>query len=492
MDSIFQSYDASVIRPIKEIKFDILGGDEKRRMSVMKGTHGIDIAELFDKQEPKRGGLIDSRMGGTGGGLCATCGLNSKYCDGHFAHIDLAEPIFHPLYLQFVKNFLECICLNCAKLLIQKETDKLKTILRMKSNKNKFVKVHELCMKAKTCFHCGTYVSKIKIDRKKQTNGVNIYSETITTNVDEKGSNKISLNLTPSLIADIFDNISDEDSLIMGVDPKRSHISDMILKVFPVPPTAIRPSLRGFFSAGASKEDSLTIKMAEIVKTNTRFNKHKEMHNEHSLKYSVVHSMLLQIHVMQYYDNSAPITQKNDGKSSQLKPLCDRLVGKFGRIRGHLMGKRGDFTGRTVITGDPCIGINEIGLPKQFAMNLTYREIVRKDNYDRLKQLVKNGTDIYPGANYVYKTSESIETGKIVKPIYLKFRKEDVVLRYGDTVERHLQNGDFVLVNRQPTLHKQSMMAHMVQIIDNPELMTLRLNLNVTAPYNADCDGENL
>ena len=92
-------YMTTVVKPIKAIRFDILSNDEITEMSVLKGTHGIEVADLYDKQEPKRGGLIDPRMGGSGNTICATCQLDAKFCDGHFAHIDLAEPVFNPLYL---------------------------------------------------------------------------------------------------------------------------------------------------------------------------------------------------------------------------------------------------------------------------------------------------------------------------------------------------------------------------------------------------------
>jgi DNA-directed RNA polymerase II subunit RPB1 len=496
MDNRYQSYDASVVKPIKQIRFDVLSTDEIHNMSAMAGTHGVEVAELYDKQEPKRGGLVDARMGGSGNSICATCQLDAKFCDGHPAHIDLAEPIFHPLYLQYVKNILDCICIGCSNLLISKDNDKFKQILKIKSKRNRFVKVHELAGKAKFCLrpqqNCGIRVSKIKVEIKRQTSAINIYSETENIDVDEKGvagKSKPKINLTPEMIIEIFDNISDEDCRIMGIDPERSRPSDMIHKVLLVPPTAVRPSLRGLFSGGSTMEDGLTHKLAEIIKANNRFNKQKESNNDNSQKYAKDHAHLLQVHVTSYYDPNMITIPKADGKGAQFKPLVERFKGKTGRIRGNIMGKRGNFNARTVITSDPTISANYLGVPIQIAMNVTFPEFVSPYNYDALTKLVRNGADVYPGANYVYRGGPG-NAGKSVKPIYLKFREEKVVLQYGDRVERHLQDGDIVLLNRQPTLHKQSMMGHRIKVINDKKLLTFRLSPGVTGPYNADFDGE--
>lgn len=493
MDNKYQTYDASIIKPIKEIQFDILSNDEIRRMSALAGTHGVEVADLYDKQEPKRGGLIDPHMGGSSSTLCATCQFDGKYCDGHPGHIDLAEPVFHILFCQYVKNILDCICIGCSNLLISKENSKVKQILQIKSKRNRFFKIHELASKAKFCMkprqNCGMRVSKIKIEIKKSTSAINMYSETEMLDTDAKGGfdkKKQRINLTPDVIMDILDNISDEDCKILGIDPERSKPSDMIHKVFHVPPIHVRPSLRGYFSGGSTMEDGLTHKLADIIKANTRINKQKENNNENSSKYSKDHAHLLQYHVATYYDPDVISIPKSDGKGAQFKPLVDRFKGKVGRIRGNLMGKRGNYNARTVITSDPTIGINYLGVPKKIAMNLTFPEFVTPYNFDRLTQLVRNGSDVYPGANYVYRGAGSGGTGVSNKPIYLKLRKETVVLQYGDIVERHLINDDIVLLNRQPTLHKQSMMGHRISVIDSDSLLTFRLSTTSTEPYGAD------
>jgi len=143
--------------------------------------------------------------------------------------------------------------------------------------------------------------------------------------------------------------------------------------------------------------------------------------------------------------------------------------------------KRTDYSARTVITSDPTISINQLGVPIKIAMNLTFPEIVTIENIENLTKLVRNGRDQYPGANFVFPAS-SLVPGQRILPIDLRYRKEKVELRYGDIVERHLVGGDIVLLNRQPTLHKQSMMGHRIKVIDDPMLNTFRLSLAVTKP----------
>ena len=171
-----------------------------------------------------------------------------------------------------------------------------------------------------------------------------------------------------------------------------------------------------------------------------------------------------------------------------LKSIKERIIGKTGRVRGNLMGKRGDFTARTVITPDPTIENNKLGVPIKIAMTLTFPEVVTPTNIDFLTGLVRNGMDTYPGANYVFKLSK-IERGRKQLPIQLRYQRGSVDLQYGDVVERHMLDDDIVLLNRQPTLHKQSMMGHRVKVINDPTLMTYRLSVAITTPYNADFDG---
>jgi DNA-directed RNA polymerase II subunit RPB1 len=294
--------------------------------------------------------------------------------------------------------------------------------------------------------------------------------------------------MTPEMCYSILKNISDKDCLIMGFDPKKARPEDMIIKIFPVPPVQIRPAVK--LDTIASETDDLTHKIADIIKTNERIKQNKSSGNENKFKNDV--SYLLQYHIATYYDNetlSLPKSEQRNGKP--IRSLRARLQGKEGRVRGNMMGKRVDLSARTVITSDPNIDINQVGVPMKMAMTLTYPEIVTLDNIEYLSQLVRNGPTKYPGANYVIET-KVLEPGCEIRRITdLKYNKE-IKIKPGFIVERHLITGDYVLFNRQPSLHKLSMMAHSAHIIKMPTLSTLRMSVSVTKPYNADFDGDKI
>lgn len=499
MDSNIYLFDEDV-KPIDHIDFSILGNDVVKKMSCFgKDSVGVDIPDLYDNMEPKRGGLIDTRMGTTDNYIdCATCGLNATYCPGHFGHIDLAEPVFHMGYINFVKKILSCVCLRCSNLLINKNEDDLMEMLKNKSGRARFNDIKNIVKSVTYCqkpnYGCGTPVSKIKVEIKKSTCHINIVSEINLASIQgeegqQDGKNKIRQILTPEMCYDILKNISDVDCMIMGINPKKSRPENMIYKVFPVPPVAVRPSTKADFLASSTMEDDLTHKLADIIKANVRIRKYKESAGDSASKYGQDHMHLLQYHTATYYDNDSCSLPRAEQRGKISKSLTSRLKGKEGRIRGNLMGKRTDYSARTVITPDPTLSINQLGVPIKIAMTLTFPEVVTAHNIERLSKLVKNGRDKYPGANFVFPAS-SLESGKRILPIDLRYRKEKVLLRYGDIVERHIVTGDYVLLNRQPTLHKLSMMGHKIKVIDNEDLSTFRLNPSVTTPYNADFDGD--
>jgi DNA-directed RNA polymerase II subunit RPB1 len=447
--------------------------------------------------EPKKGGLIDTRMGPSDNSLdCATCGLNIEYCVGHFGHITLSEPVFHLGLINFVKKILSCVCLRCSKLLVHKNEEEIEEMLKSKSNKQRFNEIKNATKNVTYCqkkeYGCGTQVSKIKLEGNKKAAIINIIAETQITGIagEDESKKKIKQVLIPSDCHNILKNISDIDCMIMGLDPKKTRPEDMIYKIFPVPPVSIRPSVKVDFLASSTKEDDLTLKLADIIKANSRIRKHKESQTQTAERYIQDHIHLLQYHAATYYDNESAYFPKAVQHEKQTKALSTRLKGKEGRIRGNLMGKRVDFSARTVITPDPTIDINELGVPVSIAMIQTFPEIVTPNNIEQLEQLVKNGRDKYPGANYVHPYSNT-SIGRRILPIDLRYRKEKVTLRYGDVVERHAVSGDYVLLNRQPTLHKLSMMGHKIKVINDPKLSTFRLSPAVTSPYNADFDGYN-
>jgi DNA-directed RNA polymerase II subunit RPB1 len=197
--------------------------------------------------------------------------------------------------------------------------------------------------------------------------------------------------------------------------------------------------------------------------------------------------ILLQFHVATFFANDIMGLPKSVLKNKKVtKSMSERLKGKEGRVRGNLMGKRVNMSARTVITSDPNIALNEVGMPLIIAKNLTFPEVVTAHNMQYLKHLVKNGPRIYPGANFVIETVMDNHGNESKRIHHLKYVKKPVNLKLGDIVERHLVTGDIILFNRQPSLHKLSMMGHKIHVIENPALLTFRVNVSVTDPYNAD------
>lgn len=481
--------------PISRIDFTILGNREIKNMSVLgRDTPGLVVPDLYDNTEPKKGGLIDQRMGITNNELdCSTCGLSTNYCPGHFGHIDLAEPVYHMGFYDYVIKILRCVCPRCSKLLLYKNEEEINELLKNKRGKNRLLELKNLVKNVSHCqkqnYGCGAVIPKIKPDIRKSTAIINIVAEyqTLTAtedNPDKKPTREV---LSPDVIYNILKNISDEDCYIMGLDPKRNRPEDLIHTTFPVPPVQVRPSVRGDFLASTTREDHLTIKLADILKANLRIAKNKEVMDEDKRKYYEYNIGYLQYHVATYFDNESLSLPQSEQKGMVTKSLSSRLKGKEGRIRNNLMGKRTDYSARTVITPDPTLSINELGVPIDIAMNITFPEIVTPYNIEYLSRLVRNGRDNYPGANFVIPVSSNDTQTRL--PIDLRFRKEKIELRYGDIVERHMRDGDIVLLNRQPTLHKQSMMGHRAKIVSDKNYCTFRLNPNVTTPYNADFDG---
>jgi DNA-directed RNA polymerase II subunit RPB1 len=486
-------------RYIKEIEFSIFGNQEVKKYSVIgkKGDpNTITFAETYENNnEPKKYGIVDLRLGTTDNGReCATCGLNSTICPGHFGYVDFVEPVIHYGWKDNIKTILGCICLCCSKLLINKPDNEIKKLLHNKYGKACFDEIKHITSNVNMCPSCNSPVPKIKMEIK---NGIiQIMAE--YNNNDENDENtqviskKIKDYILPGRIYAIFRNISDEDCKLLGLNPEKSRPEDMIIEKFPIPPVHIRPSVKMDMLVNGFAEDTLNNKIADIIKANNALMRYKDINNitNEELKFRNDFAHCLQYNVTAFYDNdnNLPRTEvRSCGRS--IKSISERIKGKSGRIRNNLMGKRVNFCARSVITSDPNLNIDELGVPIKIAMSVTFPEIVTPNNIDFLSKLVQNGRNIYPGANYIFYKRKDNNKQFIID---LRYRKKPIKLNYGDIVERHILNGDYVLFNRQPTLHKMSMMCHRVKIINNDKLSTFRINVTCTTPYNADFDGDEM
>jgi DNA-directed RNA polymerase II subunit RPB1 len=289
--------------------------------------------------------------------------------------------------------------------------------------------------------------------------------------------------ITPAMALNIFRHISTDDIKKMGLSNDYARPEWMIITVLPVPPPPVRPSISmDGTSTGMRSEDDLTYKLGDIIRANGNV---RRCETDGSPGHVVAeYEGLLQFHVATYMDNDIAGQPQALQKSGRpVKSIRARLKGKEGRLRGNLMGKRVDFSARTVITGDPNLSLDEVGVPRSIARTLTYPETVTPYNVHKLHQLVKNGPNMHPGAKYVIR-----DTGERIDLRHHK-RAGEISLQYGWKVERHVIDGDFIIFNRQPSLHKESMMGHRVRVMP---YSTFRLNLSVTGPYNADFDGDEM
>ena len=293
----------------------------------------------------------------------------------------------------------------------------------------------------------------------------------------EKHFKKAMDDLNPLRVLRLFRKIRTPDCELLGLSGARPEA--FLWQHVPAPPVCIRPSVG---QEGASTEDDITAKLGDIVSANA--NLHTALLKGAPVQSIMEHWDYLSLQIAMYINSDVPGLQKGEyGK--QIRGFVQRLKGKQGRFRGNLSGKRVDFSGRTVISPDPNLNIDEVAIPVVVAKNMTYPEVVNRYNKGRLQQCVRNGTRKWPGANYVFKAGHDFR-------LFLRYGDRENIaneLREGDKVERHLRDGDIVLFNRQPSLHKLSIMSHFVKVRPH---RTFRLNECVCTPYNADFDGDEM
>jgi len=467
------SYSFSRTKLIEKIKFGLLSPDEIRKMSAAR----IITADTYDEDGlPIPSGLMDQRLGTIEPGQrCQTCGNLVSNCMGHFGHIELARPVIHVGYAKKVLKVLRSICPECSRLMLteeEMETFKQEQIkhrrIFFEGDEEATKNVFKLARKSKICPYCGAKKKKIVIEKP-----TTFYEEE-----EAKGSRRI----TPIEIKERLTKMTDNDLRILGVSPENARLEWVIFTVLPIPPVCARPSIT--LDSGIRSEDDLTHKLVDVIRINQRLRENIDAGAPHLIVEDLWE--LLQYHITTYLDNQVsgiPPARHRSGRA--LRTLTQRLKGKEGRFRSNLSGKRVDFSARSVISPNPFISINDVGVPIEIAKILTIPTNINDWNIEEMKQLVLNGPFNHPGANYIIRSDR-----RRIDLRYVKNRKIiSEMLAPGYTVERHLADGDLVLFNRQPSLHRMSIMAHEVKIMDG---RTFRLNLTVCPPYNADFDGDEM
>ncbi len=448
------------------VQFSMLSPDEIRRNSVVE----ITSRDTYINNKPQPGGLFDPRMGVLEPGLiCPTDGLTYIDTPGYFGHIELARPVFWIQHIKEIQKILKIICYKCSKLKInKKEHDH---ILDWSAEQRwQYVTNQKVLKCGLGNDGCGCkQPDKIKLENMATINGV--------IKVDGEDT---TIRFTPELVLKLFKRISNDDVSFMGLSPTWSRPEWMVCEVLPVPPPAVRPSVK--HDAQQRSEDDLTQIYCNILKTNKDLGEKIE----NKVNSNIIEGLtdVIQYFVAMIVNNKVKGTQPMAQRSGRpLNCIMGRLNSKYGRIRGNLMGKRVDYSARSVITGDPNLSIRQLGVPLKIAMNITKPIQVNDKNRNYLLQLVRNGPDNYPGAKILERNN-----GESVSLRYAD--KSTIKLMNGDIVHRHMMDGDAVLFNRQPSLHRMSMMCHIVKIMKKGD--TFRLNVGVTKPYNADFDGDEM
>jgi DNA-directed RNA polymerase beta' subunit len=620
--------DSSKIpKRISAIKFSLMAPDEIRRMSAVE----VKTADTYkDDGHAYHQGLMDPKMGVIEPGIrCDTCGNKHDDCPSHFGHIQLELPVMHVGFTNLVRNCLKATCNTCNKVLLQEQEgthpndnekseqdyyrDKVHDIIikhgvGSTEFKKTIKEIEKLCCHKKrmVCMHCGEEQGKIMLDK--------------PTGFKEKKEDKSEHKLNARDIREWLEGIPNNDLIFIGMDKESSRPEWTIMRVLPVPPITVRPSIT--LDSGDRSEDDLTHKLVDVLRINQRLRENRDQ----GAPQLIVEDLweLLQYHITTYFNNQTsgiPPARHRSGRP--LKTLTQRLKGKEGRFRSNLSGKRVNFCARSVISPDPCLGINDVGVPRRVAKELTVPVRVTSRNREQLRQMILRGPDVHPGVNYIVrgdshrvritdrtkfiwsgfrchnpechggdierdepypgrspalnsvlpapnflpgleiveekirKTDGTVETigwKPDLESTILNLRGEDedgnnlpdgdaraVILhrwefehnhpdeefpehlqvicphcgsphseeteertqvedrlstidldgnpKPGMVVERHLIDGDVTIFNRQPSLHRMSMMVHEVRVMEGK---TFRFNLAVCTPYNADFDGDEM
>ena len=464
------------------IQFSLLSPEEIRRNSVVEVT----TRNNYSNDKPVIGGLFDPRMGPLEPGfICPTDGLNYIHTPGYFGHIEMARPVFFIQHLKEIMDVCKCVCFKCSRLLIDKRSNK--HLLEYPAHK-RWKQVLNKCKNIKRCGNdnldgCGTK-QPTKIKQEGMATLLAIWESMENAEgggtTGGKTKEKIVIQLTPEDVLQRFKRISDEDVEFMGFSSRWSRPDWFICTVLPVPPPAMRPSVK--HDAQQRSEDDITHIYSNIIKTNTDLR--NKIRDNVSATVIDQQAMILQYYVAMIVNNktkgSLPLQQRS---GRPMKCIMTRINSKTGRIRGNLMGKRVNYSARSVITGDPNLSICELGVPMKIAKNITKPEIVNSRNRDFLLKLVKNGPDVYPGAKTLERKNGSLFALRNID-------RESIQLYDGDVVNRHMMDGDCVLFNRQPSLHRMSMMALFVRVMEVGD--TFRINVAITKPFNADFDGDEM
>lgn len=469
---------------ITGIEFSIYTDEEIKEISVCSINH----LTIYKKNIPCENAINDLRMGTSDPKFkCSTCLGGMSTCAGHFGHIDLNWPCINAGFIDWTLKILRTVCFFCSRITLS-DIQIIECVKNNKRVKNRFNTMYNIARSKKRCPHCNR---QKPIYTKNSTNidirwSVDALAEL---SVHEKKLTKRFF--SNYIIKDIFNQISDSDCEYMGFKLDKCRPVQFIQNKLIVAPPAVRPAVVSSTNMRSRGQDDLTIKYQEILKKNISISQYYKNNRpyDHIMDETCPPALIelaqkLQVEVYTLINNNVkgnkPATQRS---GVPLKTLKDRLSHKEGRIRGNLMGKRVDFSARSVISPDSNLKVDEVGVPEAIAIQMTVPETISKFNINLLRQSIiigpkkKNGAETYVSPS-----------GRTFDLNYCRERQL-LSIEIGGTVERYLRDGDIIVFNRQPSLHKMGMMGHYVKIMQGN---TFRLNLCTVNAYNADFDGDEM
>ena len=493
----------SLPKSIESIEFRMMSTQDIAQISELE----VIESKLYEEDSyvPKAYGLLDPRLGvSTKSDICQTWKSNYVDCPGHYGYIKLELPVYHIGFFKHIITILQWIWKGCSRFLLSDKERKI--ILDKKIKITDPMQRDEIrrkmiddCKKVINCEFCGYFNGTVKkepgiackithdlynIKKRKDDEMDNItqsFENILKINKDvEWGLNKMQQDINPLIAYNLLKNIRKDDIPLFDMNGKNINPWDMIVYYIIVPPVCLRPSVA--VTETKRNEDDLTVKLSEIIQLNMII-KSFIVNGQNYSKLSTSWNQL-QYTLAQYINADTPGLPLNMIGNKAIRAFCQRLKGKQGRFRGNLSGKRVDFSGRTVISPDPNAEIGQVVVPVDMAKIFTFPVWVNEYNIEFLKKLIKNGSEVHPGANFV-----QFQNG-----IKMKIRENNSYaickeLKIGDIVERHLIDGDSVLFNRQPSLHRLSIMCHKAKVMP---WKTLRFNECCCGPYNADFDGDEM